>query len=51
MFANGTPSEQIARILSISSTALTSEVKSDIVKILDNKELDYWYKRAVYKTN
>ena len=51
MFANGTPSEQIARILDISSTALTSEVKSDIIKILDNKELDYWYKRAVYKTN
>lgn len=49
MFANWTPAEQIKRILDISDTALTWEVKSDIVKILDNKELDYWYKKWVYK--
>lgn len=51
MFANGTPAEQIARILSISSTALTNEVKSDIIKILDVKDLDYWFKKWIYKTN
>jgi hypothetical protein len=51
LFENRTPPEQIARILDISSTALTNEVKSDIIKILDNKELDYWFKKGIYKTN
>lgn len=49
LFDNRTPAEQIERILDLSSTALTKEVKSDIVKILNNKELDYWYKKWIYK--
>lgn len=49
LFDNRTPAEQIQRILDISSTALTQEVKSDIIKILSISELDYWFKNWVYK--
>ena len=45
MFANATPPEQFARLLNINSTALTEEVQSDIIKILSNSELDYWYRK------
>jgi len=49
LFENKTPREQIERILDISTTALTDEVKSDIIKILDIKDLFYWYKPWVVK--
>lgn len=49
LFDANTVSGQIERILDIASTALTEEVKSDIIKILDRKELDYWYKDRVFK--
>lgn len=47
LFENRTPPEQIKRILWIASTALTEEVKSDIIKILDTKDLEYWYNKWI----
>ena len=49
LFDNNTTSEQIKRIIDISTTCLTEDVKSDIIKILNNTELDYWYKQWIYK--
>jgi len=49
LFDNRTPIEQIERVVDLASTALTEEVKSDIIKILNRKELDYWYKERVFK--
>ena len=49
LFDNKTPPEQIARILDIADTALTEQVKSDIIKILNNFELDYWYNKWIYR--
>jgi len=49
LFQNKTPVEQIERILDIATTALTDEVKSDIIKILSIKDLDYWYNKWVCK--
>ncbi len=36
LFDNRTPREQLERIIDLSSTALTDEVQSDIIKILIN---------------
>jgi len=49
IFKDDTPQEQIQTLLNINTTVLTEEVKSDIIHILDNKELDYWYKRKAFK--
>jgi hypothetical protein len=49
IFNNMTPPEQIERLIWINSTALTEEVKSDIIKILDVKEMEYWYNKWVLK--
>jgi hypothetical protein len=45
LFDNNEIPKQIQRLLDISTTALTEDVKSDIIKILNNTELDYWYKQ------
>ena len=44
LFDNQTPSEQIGRIVNLCSTALTEQVKSDIIAILDIRDIEYWYK-------
>lgn len=49
LFDNNEIPKQIQRLLDISTTALTEDVKSDIIKILNNTELDYWYKQWIYK--
>ena len=51
LFINNTVPEQIDRILGIASTALTEEVKSDIIKILDIDDMQYWYKKGIFKNN
>jgi len=40
---------QIIEILRINNTSLTKEVKSDFIKLLSNKELDYYFKQHCYK--
>ena len=49
LFETLTPREQLGKILRISSSALTEEVKSDVIKILNVREMDYWYKKQIYK--
>ena len=45
LFANQTPTEQIARLLNINSTALTDQFKNDVNLILSCKEEGYVYER------
>jgi len=49
LFSNGTPIDQIERILNISETALTEEIKYDIRKILEITDTDYIYNNNVIK--
>jgi len=49
LFDNATPIEQIDKILKLSTTALTEEVKSDIIKILNINDLEYFYNKGIIK--
>ncbi len=49
LFDNKDPREQLERIIDLASTALTDEVKSDIIKVLDIRDYAYWYKPKIYK--
>jgi len=49
LFDNRDPREQLERIIYLASTALTEDVKSDMIKILDIRDYSYWYKPKVYK--
>ena len=49
LFANMTPREQLERLIEIQSKALSFEVHSDLIHILEVKDLQYWYKPNIYK--
>ena len=49
LFDNKDPREQLERIIDIASTALTEEVKSDILQVLNIRDYNYWYKPEIYK--
>ena len=49
VFGNDTPKEQIERLFNINYTCLADWIKSDIIKILDHKDLEYFYKYWTYR--
>lgn len=48
-FENDRPDEQLRRLFKINRTALSEEVKSDIIEILNITELEYWYRKWTFK--
>lgn len=50
IFWNKTPKEQIEAIINMSQTALTNDIKSEVLKLLTIEELA-WYKRECIKRN
>ena len=47
LFYNRTPPEQIKRIMEIADTALTTEFKNDVAKILKESDNSYYYNKWV----
>lgn len=48
-FGNDRPDEQLRRLFEINKSVLTDDVKSDVIKILDIDELEYWYRKGTIK--
>lgn len=49
IFSNDNPQQQFNKLFELNKTALWWEVKSDIIKILDQNDLSYWYNRKCLK--
>lgn len=47
LFSNDTPQEQIQRLIQLNYTALTREFVSDITRILEINDDEYFYKNGV----
>jgi len=49
MYGNATPREQLLQLLFINSKALSAEFKSDILKVLEETDDEYYYENWVLK--
>jgi len=49
IFMNNDFRWQVETLLEINSTSLTEYIKSDVIKILNCKELDYFFNKQCYK--
>ena len=48
VFANDDPREQIVRLVAnINISALTEEFRNDILKVLEENDKDYYYKKGI----
>jgi len=43
MYGNATPREQLLQLLFINSKALSAEFKSDLLKVLEETDDEYYY--------